>query len=136
MCEHLVSLVARARQQTPGLDSPAFPSSRERTDLSFEGAGQSAPSFVRRRRKWGGETRLPMVRKIKQWVPIDGTRWRNAVANSHESHGVGIHYDVAHCGDIAPLRELPNAAGLCGLCGLRPGDPYPIIHQTRNRDSL
>src|SRR6266852_3299571 len=111
MCKHLVSQVARARQQTPGLDGPAFPSRRERTDLSFEGA--SPPLYLSGEGETGGETRLPMVRKIKQWVPIDGTRWRNAVANSHESHEVGIHYDVAHRGVTAPLRELRNAAGLC-----------------------
>ena len=29
-----------------------------------------------------------MVRKIIQWVPIDGTRWRNEVANGHEILGV------------------------------------------------
>src|SRR5258708_29253335 len=134
MCEHLVSLVARARQQTLGLDGPAFPSGRERTDLSFEGPVR--PSTCPAKGKLGGETRLPMVRKIIQWVPIDGTRSRNAVANSHESHGVGIRYDAAHRGVTAPLRELPNAAGLCGLRGLRLGGPCPILHQTRNRDSL
>jgi hypothetical protein len=36
-----------------------------------------------------------MVRKIKQWVPIDGTRWRNEIANGHENHGEGVHYGVA-----------------------------------------
>jgi hypothetical protein len=61
-----------------------------------------------------------MVRKIKQWVPIDGTRWRNQIANRHENHRVGAHYGVAHGGGVmAPLRELLNTAGLCGLCGLR-----------------
>jgi hypothetical protein len=58
-----------------------------------------------------------MVRKIKQWVPIDGTRWRNEVANGHENHGVVVHYVVAHGGVMAPLRELPTTAGLCGLWG-------------------
>jgi len=77
-----------------------------------------------------------MVRKIKQWVPIDGTRWRNEVANDHENHGVGVHYGVANGGVMAPLRELPNTAGLCGLCGLRLGGPGFILHQTRNRGSL
>jgi hypothetical protein len=37
---------------------------------------------------------------------------------------------------MAGLRELPNAAGLCGLCGLRHGGPGAILHQTRNIDSL
>jgi hypothetical protein len=69
--------------------------------------------------KLRGETRLLMDRKIKQWVPIDGTRWRNEIVNGHENHGVGVHYGVAHGGVMAPLRKLPNAAGLCGLCGLR-----------------
>jgi len=77
-----------------------------------------------------------MVRKIKQWVPIDGTRWRNEIANGHENHGVGVHYGVAHGCVLAPLRELPNTAGLCGLCGLRHGGPGATLHQTRNRDSL
>jgi hypothetical protein len=77
-----------------------------------------------------------MVRKIKQWVPLDGTRWRNEVANGHESHGVGVHYGVAHGGVMVPLRELPSTAGRCGLCGHRLGDPDFILRQTRNRDSL
>ncbi len=67
-----------------------------------------------------------MVRKIKQWVPIDGTRWRNEIVNSHENDGVGIHYGFAHRGVMTPLRELPNATGLCGLCGLRHGGPGAI----------
>src|SRR5216683_7266031 len=109
--------MARAREQIPRLDGPVFPSSQDRRDLSFGGGGPVRPFTCPAKGKLGGETRLPMVRKIKQWVSIDGTRWRNAVANSHESHGVGIHYDVAHRGVTAPLRELPNAARLCGLCG-------------------
>jgi hypothetical protein len=76
-----------------------------------------------------------MVRKIKQWVPIDGTRWRNEIANGHENHGVGVHYGFAYGGVLAPLRELPSTAGLCGLWGLRLGGPGFILHQTRNRDS-
>jgi len=64
-----------------------------------------------------------MVRKIKQWVPIDGTRWRNEAANSHERHEVGIHDGVAHRVVMAPLRELPNTAGLGGLLGPRLGSP-------------
>src|SRR6266849_5127919 len=90
MCKHLVSQVARAIQQTPGLDGPAFPSRRERTDLSFEGA--SPPLYLSGEGETGG---------------------RNEVANGQENHEVGIHYDVAHRGVTAPLRELRNAAGLC-----------------------
>jgi hypothetical protein len=77
-----------------------------------------------------------MVRKIIQWVPIDGTRWRNEFVNDHENHGVGAHYDVAHRGVVAPLRELPTTAGLCGLFGLRHGGPGFILHETLNGDAL
>ena len=77
-----------------------------------------------------------MVRKIIQWVPIDGTRWRNEVVNSHENRGVGVHYGVAPGGVMAPRRELSNTTRLCGLCGLRHGGPGFILHQTRNRESL
>ncbi len=77
-----------------------------------------------------------MFRKIIQWVPIDGTRWRNEVANVHENHGVGVHYGVAPGGDMAPLRGLPSTSGLGGLCGRRDGSPSFILHQTRNEDSL
>jgi hypothetical protein len=76
-----------------------------------------------------------MVTKLIQWVPIDGTRWRNEVANSHETHGVGVHYGVAPGGDMAPLRDLPTTGGLCGLWGRPRGDPGFILHQTRNRTS-
>jgi len=44
-----------------------------------------------------------MVRKIIQWVPIDGTRWRNEFVNGHENRGVGLHCGVAHDGAMAPL---------------------------------
>jgi len=30
-----------------------------------------------------------MVRKTKQWVPVDGTRWRSEVANGRENRRVG-----------------------------------------------
>jgi hypothetical protein len=36
-----------------------------------------------------------MVRKIIQWVPIDGTRWRNEFVNDHEKHGVGVDHGAA-----------------------------------------
>lgn len=77
-----------------------------------------------------------MVRKTKQWVPVDGTRWRSEVANGRENRRVGAHYDVAHRGVMAPLRELPTTAGLCGLCGLRLGGPGFILHETLNGDAL
>jgi hypothetical protein len=64
-----------------------------------------------------------MVRKIIQWVPIDGTRWRTEVANGHENHGVDVYYGVAYGGVMAPLRELPNTSRLGGLCGRRHGGP-------------
>ena len=62
-----------------------------------------------------------MVRKIIQWVPIDGTRWRNEFVNAHENHGADVHYGVAPGGVMAPHRELPNTAGLGGLLGRPPG---------------
>jgi hypothetical protein len=101
---------------------------KPRPDRSFVWRGRAA--------RPRGEMRLPMVRKIIQWVPIDGTRWRNEFVNGHENHGVGVHYGVAPGDVMTPLRESPNTAGLCGLCGLRLGSPGFILHQTRNRDSL
>ena len=71
-----------------------------------------------------------MVRKIIQWVPIDGTRWRNEVANGHENHEVGVHYGVALGGNMAPGRESSNAAGLCGLWGRPRGGLGFILHQS------
>jgi hypothetical protein len=68
-----------------------------------------------------------MVRKIIQWVPIDGTRWRNGFVNGHEDYVVGVHYGVAYGGDMASRRELSNTAR---------GGPCFILHQTRNGDSL
>ena len=58
-----------------------------------------------------------MARKIIQWVPIDGTRWRNEFVNGHENRGVGVHYGIAPGGVMAPLRELPNTTRLGGLLG-------------------
>ena len=77
-----------------------------------------------------------MVRKIIQWVPIEGTRWRNEVPNGQENHAVGSHYGVAPGGDMTPLRESPNTAGLSGLYERRHGGPGFILYQTQNRDSL
>jgi hypothetical protein len=77
-----------------------------------------------------------MVRKIKQWVPICGTRRRNEVVNGREYHGMSVHYGVAPDGDMEPLRELPTSGALCGLWGRPRGRPGIIFHQTRNRDSL
>jgi len=36
-----------------------------------------------------------MVRKIIQWVPIDGTRWRNEFVYGHKIRGAGVHSGVA-----------------------------------------
>jgi len=58
-----------------------------------------------------------MVRKIIQWVPIEGTRWRSEVADGQENRAVDSYYGVAPGGDMAPLRELPNTAAFFGLCG-------------------
>ena len=77
-----------------------------------------------------------MVKKIIQWVPIDGTRWRNEFVNGHENHGVGVPYSIAPVGVMAPRRELPNTVRLGGLLGLRRGGPGFILHQARNEDSL
>jgi len=62
-----------------------------------------------------------MVRKIIQWVPIDGTRWRNEFVNGHENHGVCVHYGFAPDGVMAHLRELPTTSEPCGFLG-RPRD--------------
>jgi hypothetical protein len=77
-----------------------------------------------------------MIRKIRQWVPIDGTRWRNEVADGQENHAVGSPYGIAPGGDMAPLRKLPNTAAFCGLCGCHHGDSGFSHYQTQNRDSL
>ncbi len=77
-----------------------------------------------------------MVRKIIQWVPIDGTRWRNEFVNGHENHRVGVHYGIAPTGVMASRRELPNTAGLGGLLGRPRGGAGFIFHQTRNGDTL
>lgn len=77
-----------------------------------------------------------MVRKIIQWVPIDGTRWRNEFVNDHKKHGVSLHCGVAPGGVVALHRELSNTARLCGLSGLCHGGPGFVLHQVRNRDLL
>jgi len=114
MSKHLVSRVPRARQQIPRLDGPVFPSSQDR-HLSFSGGGPVRPSTCPGKGKLGGETRLPMVRKIIQWVPIDGTRWRNEFVNGHENHRVGLHQDVAHRGVVPTLRAIGSgpSKGIC-----------------------
>jgi hypothetical protein len=71
-----------------------------------------------------------MVRKIIQWVPIDGTRWRNEFVNDRENHGVGIHYGVAPGGIRAPFRELPTTGGLWGSWGRPCGRPSFILDPT------
>ncbi len=93
--KHLISQAARARQQTLRLDGPAFPNSRDTTDLSF-GDGRASPPL-----HLSGEGEA---------------RRRNEIVNGHENHGVGVHNGVAHGRVTAALRELPNAGGLCGLC--------------------
>jgi len=65
-----------------------------------------------------------MVKKIIQWVPIEGTRWRNEVADGQENRAVDSNYGVAPGGDMAPLRELPNTASFFGLCARGRG-PLP-----------
>src|ERR1700687_6002204 len=110
---------------------PTRPSTRSplqqqpKTGKSFrsQGAGQVRPRTTPAKRELEAETRLSLVRKIIQWVRIDGTRWRNEVVNGHENHGVEGHYSIAHGGVMAPLREVPNTSGLGGLCGRRHGGP-------------
>jgi len=77
-----------------------------------------------------------MVRKIIQWVPIDGTRWRNEFVNDHENHGVGVHYGIAPGGVMAPRRELPNTARLGGLLGRPRRGAGSTFHQARIGDTL
>ncbi len=77
-----------------------------------------------------------MARKIFQWVPIDGTRWRNEFVNGHENRGVGVHYGIAPGGVMAPRRELPNTTRLGGLLERPRGGAGFISHQTRNGDTL
>src|SRR6202158_2872246 len=123
---------------------PTRPSTRSplqqqpKTGKSFraQGAGQVRPRTTPAKRELEAETRLSMVRKIIQWVPIDGTRWRNEVANGHDNHEVGFHYGVAPGGDMAPLRELLNTAAFRGLCRCHHGDSGFSLYQTQNRDSL
>ena len=51
-----------------------------------------------------------MVRKIMQWIPIEGTRWRNEVANDHGNHEVGFAYAVGPDGSVmAPLANYQIA---------------------------
>jgi len=76
-----------------------------------------------------------MVRKI-QWVPIDGTRWRNEIANGRKNLGVGVRCGAAHGGVMAPLCQLQATAELHGLCGVRHGGSGFILHPTRDRDSF
>jgi len=50
-----------------------------------------------------------MVRKIIQWVPIDGTRWRNEFVYGHKNRGAGVHSGVAPGGvrGFIPSVSLP-----------------------------
>jgi len=50
-----------------------------------------------------------MVRKIIQWVPIDGTRWRNEFVYGHENRVAGVHPGVALGGvrGFMPRVALP-----------------------------
>src|SRR5260370_31001939 len=59
--------------------------------------------------------RVPMVRKIIQWVRIDGTRWRNEFVNGHENHGVGVHYGVA----AARRARVPPASVAAEQCATK-----------------
>ena len=93
--------------------------------LSFGGGGQFRPFTCPGKGKLGGEARLPMVRKIIQSVPIDGTRWRNEFVNRHENGGVGIHYGVAHRGVMPTQRAIrlgPSKGNCSQYASLNPED--------------
>jgi len=78
-----------------------------------------------------------MVRKILQWVPIEGTRWRSEVTNGHENyHAVDSHYGVAPRVDMAPLREFPNTRAPFSLCRRGPGGAVFILYPTQSRASV
>jgi hypothetical protein len=47
-----------------------------------------------------------MIGKIRQWVPIERTRWRNEGVNEEENQAVGSPYGVAPGGDMAPLPHI------------------------------
>ena len=49
-----------------------------------------------------------MIEKVRQWVHIEGTRWRSEVADGQENQEVDSHYGVGPGCDMAPLRKLPN----------------------------
>lgn len=74
-----------------------------------------------------------MIGKIMQWVPVEGTRWRNEAADGGENHALGSHSGVALGGDMAPVRKLPNTAAFCGVCGRPHGDSGFSLYQTQNR---
>jgi len=55
-----------------------------------------------------------MVRKLIQWVPIDGTRWRNEFVYGHKNRGVGVHSGVAPSGvrGFIPRVSLPATSAI------------------------
>ena len=134
-------VLTRARHQIPRLDSPVVPSSQDRRHLS-SGRGRASPPLHLSpgKGKLGGKTRLPMVRKIIQWVPIDGTRWRNEFVNGHENRGVGLHYGVAHCG-VMPTQMVIGSGPSKGICSqyasLNPEDARsnPTMHPFVGEDA-
>src|SRR6266404_6245653 len=91
--KHLISQAARARQQTPRLDGPAFPNSRDRTDLSF-GEGRASPPL-----HLSGERE---------------TRRRNEVANGQENQTVGPHLR-----NSMEKRDCQWSRKSCSGCPLR-----------------
>src|SRR5260370_2059143 len=68
-----------------------------------------------------------------QWVPIDGTRWRNEFVNGHEKRGVGLHYGLAYCGVMPAQRAIASgpSKGICSqYASLNPEDArsHPTMH--------
>jgi len=72
MSKHLVSRVPRARQRTPRLDGPVFPSGQDRRDLSSGGGGPVRPSPCPGKGKLGGKTRLPWSGKSSSGFQLTG----------------------------------------------------------------
>src|SRR6266571_1646176 len=107
--------MARAREQIPRLDGPVFPSSQDRRDLSFGGGGPVCPFTCPAKGKLCGETRLPMVMRIAEWVSITAlllvVSWRPFAS-----------YQI-------PLDLVVCWGALVGVLAL-------FLHQTRNGDTL
>ena len=101
-----MSRVARATQQTPRLDGPAFLSSRERRDLSFGGGGSVRPRTCPERGSSKEKSEVTNEWENHAVGSIEGTRWRNKVADGQENQVLGSHYGVAPGGNMAPVLQI------------------------------